>query len=210
MSVAINTFCNGRWKQNCYVIENDFDEALVIDPGGAVPEIEEYLSKKNLTPLAILNTHAHYDHLGGVAPLMAKYSIPFYLHPQDKSLMRQANLYRMLFDSRESICLPESSIDLDCGLNALHIGHFEITFLHTPGHTPGGTCISLGDNLFTGDTLLSSGPGRTDLPGGNKGDIEASIRLISKLSPSTQIWPGHGRPFFLNKIIKEVGDECKH
>jgi len=201
MTHTVTTFQNGKWQQNCYLVsDNATGFTLVIDPGSDAPSIQQRLAHHSLTPVAILNTHAHYDHIGGVAALMAHYQIAFYLNAADVKLMKQANLYKILFDSKESVVIPEPTHDLSPHEAKLQLGGFEITVLCTPGHTAGSTCLQIGTDLFSGDTLLPSGPGRTDLPGGDKAALAQSIELLGHLPNTTMVWPGHGRPFTLGSL----------
>ena len=150
------------------------------------------------TPIAILNTHAHYDHIGAVSALTQKYKIPFYLHKRDEELMKQANIYKILFESKDSITIPNFDRDLANREDELLIGDFKIGITHTPGHTPGGVCIQIGENIFGGDTLMYSGPGSTHLPGGNKCEMESSLNNLRKFPGNFLVYPGHGKPFSLD------------
>ncbi len=198
MTIEVIAIPNGKWKQNCYVLFAEGSRgALLIDPGSDVPLIEAQFEQHGLIPVAILNTHAHYDHIGAVAPLMAKYHIPFYLHYGDLKLLKQANLYKLLFDSRESVVVPEPTHELSPLETRVQIDEFEVQVLCTPGHTKGSCCLQIEKNLFTGDTLLSNGPGRTDLPGGEKAALTRSIELLRTLPEDITVWPGHGRSFSL-------------
>lgn len=196
---------NGKWKQNCYIVaDHDSGFGIVIDPGSDAASIRERLSLNVIEPVAILNTHAHYDHIGAVSGLMTYFDIPFYLNSADFKLMRQANLYRFIFDSKEAISIPESTHELTAQNTGLQLGGLEVTVLRTPGHTKGSVCLKIGDDLFSGDTLLPTGPGRIDLPGGDKIALEQSIELLRKLPYETTVWPGHGCSFILGGIWKKL------
>lgn len=204
MIYKVVTLPNGPWKQNCYVVfDTDSRRALVIDPGSDAPAILELISRDFLNPIAILNTHAHYDHVGAVSQLMEHFSIPFYLNLADSKLLKQANLYKILFGGKESIAIPKPTHDLSQQSSILHIGGFDVNVLITPGHTPGSTCLKVGGDLFTGDTLLPAGPGRTDLPGGNRFELEQSISLLSQLPGDTTVRPGHGKMFELDSLWRK-------
>lgn len=182
------------WRQNGYIVESISRHAIVIDPGAEAERFLGIISARKLTPLAILNTHAHYDHVGAVCRLMEHFAtLLFYLHGEDRSLLRQANLYRRLFGKGRSISLPSDFIDLTdfngCGLA---LGDFQVECISTPGHTKGSVCFRLGDHLFTGDTLLPNGAGRTDMPGGSVTQMQESIQLLLKLPSHLTMYPGHG------------------
>lgn len=205
MTHTIRALPNGKWKQNCYLVSDDTTGlALVIDPGSDAPFIQQQLLHHTLTPVAILNTHAHYDHIGAVAALMLHYKIPFYLNSADVKLLKQANLYKFLFDSKESVVIPEPTHELSPQEAMLQVGGFEVSVLCTPGHTKGSTCLQIGTDLFSGDTLLPNGPGRTDLPGGDKVALAQSVELLRRLPDATTVWPGHGRSFSLESLWEKL------
>lgn len=205
MTYSVTVLPNGKWKQNCYVVSDDATGvALLIDPGSDAPMIQQQLSHHALTPVAILNTHGHFDHIGAVAELMAHYKIPFYLDPADSKLVKQANLYKFLFDSKESVVIPEPTHELSPQNARLQVGDFEVSVLCTPGHTKGSTCLQIGTDLFSGDTLLPNGPGRTDLPGGDKVTLAQSVELLRRLPDATTVWPGHGRSFSLGSLWEKL------
>lgn len=192
------TVINGVWKQNCYLVINQKKQLIIIDPGSNADEIITHITNLDSEPLAVINTHAHYDHIGAVSALVAKFQIPFYLHKGDEKLLKQANLYKILFESKESVRIPKFDIDLAKKSKEFLIGDFLIQIIHTPGHTPGSTCILIGKNIFGGDTLMPNGPGRTDLPGGNKRDMELSMQYLRQLSDDFLVYPGHGQTFTLD------------
>ena len=205
MRYTVTTIPNGKWKQNCYAVSADATRAaLLIDPGSDAPLIEHVLAKHGLMPVAIVNTHAHYDHVGAVDRLMSKYKIPFYLHCADQKLLKQANLYKLLFDSRDSIVIPQPTHELTTLEPRIQLSEFEVNILFTPGHTQGSCCLLIDGDLFSGDTLLSNGQGRTDLPGGNKTSMLNSVELLRELPPTTTVWPGHGRSFALGSVWEKL------
>ena len=192
MGVQVTTFVNGRWRQNCYLVANTEGDALIIDPGSGAPEIAALAEKDGLRPLAILNTHAHYDHVGAVAELMDRYAAPFYLHGADGQLLKRANLYRMLFESRDPVRIPAVSYDIATLPADFTVGPFRLSWLSTPGHTDGSVCLRIDEFLFSGDTLMRGAVGRTDLPGGDRGRILASLRILMNLPGETVVFGGHG------------------
>jgi len=176
-------------------------QALIIDPGSDAETISGILKDRHQTPLAVFNTHAHYDHVGAIAALVEEFGIPFYLHGDDAELLRRANLYRMVFDSPEIVRIPQVTYDFRDMSSVFEIGHFQIEILHTPGHTPGSVCIRLDNHLFSGDTLMKSGAGRTDLPGGDSEALQKSIKLLSLLDGDIQVFSGHGRSVMLSDAL---------
>ncbi len=192
MNFQVEVFVNGRWRQNCYLIGSAQRNALIIDPGSDEAGIAARIEELGWRPLAILNTHAHYDHVGAVQGLKERYGIPFYLHEGDFALLRRANLYKMIFDSRKAVRIPDVDHDVAAKSDGIEIGEFELGVMYTPGHTEGSTCFRLGDCLFTGDTLMAEGGGRTDLPGGNREILTESHDRLSQMDGSLKVYGGHG------------------
>jgi len=204
MSVhQVTTFVNGKWRQNCYVVANAQRQALIVDPGSDPEAISELVTKLGVQPVAVLNTHAHYDHIGAVSGLLQKYGIPFFLHGQDEKLLKQANLYKILFESKTSVLIPPFGKDFAKEAEDLTVAGFSVRVIHTPGHTAGSVCLLIGNDLFSGDTLMPSGPGRTDLPGGDKAKLRDSLNRLRELPEDHLVYPGHGKPFTLQEFWKK-------
>jgi hydroxyacylglutathione hydrolase len=196
----VTTFVNGKWRQNCYLISNAQQEALIVDPGSDPEAIAKLITELDVRPVAILNTHAHYDHIGAISGLMQKYEIPFFLHGDDAKLLKQANLYKILFETKNSISIPPFCEDFAKGPADLRVAGFSVRVMHTPGHTAGGVCMLIGSNLFSGDTLMPGGPGRTDLPGGDKVKLKDSLQKLRELPDDYMVYAGHGKPFRLQEF----------
>lgn len=201
--LQVTTFVNGKWRQNCYLISNAQREALIVDPGSDPEAISKLINELDVQPVAILNTHAHYDHIGAISGLMQKYEIPFFLHGDDAKLLKQANLYKILFETKNSISIPSFGEDFAKGPEDLHVAGFFVRVIHTPGHTEGGVCLLIGSNLFSGDTLMPGGPGRTDLPGGDKVKLKDSLQKLRELPKDYLVYSGHGKPFMLHEFWKK-------
>jgi glyoxylase-like metal-dependent hydrolase (beta-lactamase superfamily II) len=195
----------GRWKENCYVVAGPGGDAIVIDPGGELAQIQAHVVERDLRVHAVLNTHAHYDHLGAVVPVVEQYGAPFHLHPADEDLLRRANFYRRLFLGEESIRIPSVDRELADG-EQLSFGSLEVGVVHTPGHTPGSVCFECDGELFTGDTVMAKHLGRTDLPGGDRDLLMASVALIAERYPEgTRLSPGHGEAAELGEVLSRLG-----
>jgi hydroxyacylglutathione hydrolase len=193
----------GRWKENCYVVSSA-EDAVVIDPGGELAQIRAHVEAARLRVHAVLNTHAHYDHLGAVVPVVAEYGVPFHLHPADEDLLRRANFYRTLFLGEESIRIPTIDVELADG-TALRFGGLELDVVHTPGHTPGSVCFVAAGELFTGDTVMARHLGRTDLPGGDRDVLLSSVQLLAeRYPPETRLHPGHGEEASLGEVLSRL------
>ena len=148
-------------------------QAMVIDPGGETAHILTAAEAENLNITLIVNTHGHGDHTAGNAPLKAQTGAPVLIHHLDAD--RYPGADRVLSDDDGTLQLGEITFDI----------------IHTPGHTPGGICLHAEGNLFTGDTLFVGDSGRTDLAGGHRPTLGASIRRLMKLPDDTVVWPGH-------------------
>lgn len=194
MSLKIGQITTGSWQQHCYIIYNDTYEAIIIDPGSEGEQIVQWIKDKHLNVLAILNTHAHYDHIGAVKVLKDIFSVPFFLNSHDLKLLKRANLYSKVFEGDHIIPIPKVDYYLDHIALPILLGSFSIQPLWTPGHTAGSSCFYIDSNLFVGDTLFHNKIGRTDLPGGNKKSLYKSLNHLSHFPKNTKIYPGHG-PF---------------
>jgi hydroxyacylglutathione hydrolase len=186
----VEKIINGPFQQNAYVIWNS-THSFIIDPGGDSDRIIDIIKSNNLSPSAILNTHAHLDHIGAISALIAYGQYPFYLHEDEIQLLNAANTYTGMFG------IP--NIDIPIVDNILNDTAFldfdgcEIKVIDTPGHTPGGVSFLFEDRLFTGDTLFSGSIGRTDLPGGSLEVLLNSIHTqLMELDDSIIVHPGHG------------------
>jgi glyoxylase-like metal-dependent hydrolase (beta-lactamase superfamily II) len=144
--------------------------AVVIDPGGEVDRIIEETRKEGLHIKYIFNTHGHGDHTAGNDRLKSLTGASIVRHKKEPG--------------------PEDDIPLDDDA-PFQVGEIVFAVFHTPGHTPGGVCLYAEGQLFTGDTLLVGDSGRTDLPGGHRPTLGASIRRLMKLPDDTIVWPGH-------------------
>lgn len=198
--MTIKGIVNGKWAENCYIISAN-NKAIVLDPGGNVDVISKYLNENKLELCAIINTHAHFDHVVAVADIKEIYQIPFYLHSKDERLLKSANLYMSLFEGESKIGIPSVDFYLDKISIPFLIEDFEINVLFTPGHTEGSVCFLIGNSLFTGDTLLKGTIGRVDLPGANKEKLKQSLTMISKLNSDLVLYPGHGEDTTLSREL---------
>ncbi|ALS78863.1 MBL fold metallo-hydrolase [Planococcus kocurii] len=185
----------GPIQTNCYIISNDQRECLIFDPGEESAKIEAVVKKKNFKPIAILLTHAHFDHIGAVDDIRDRYSIPVYLHDLEKEWLSRPNLN----GSGKYPAVPDYRIkDADILLTnekKLQISSFEIDVFHTPGHSPGSVSFSFGDEGFAivGDTIFHGSIGRTDLIDGSEKKLLKSIQDSLLTLPKQMIlYPGHG------------------
>ncbi|SES73418.1 Glyoxylase, beta-lactamase superfamily II [Natronincola peptidivorans] len=182
----------GVYGANCYVIADEkTNEAAVIDPGGDADKIMEVLQKNELDLRYILLTHGHGDHIGGVQELKEKTNAPVYVHKGDLNLLQDKNKNYSALMGGPVIEMTADSF-LEDG-SVLTLGDLKLKIIHTPGHTRGGVCIHVNNNVFTGDTLFANSIGRTDLVGGDFDIIIQSIKeKLFTLDDDSIVFPGHG------------------
>ena len=197
----IKTIKTGKWRENCYIVYDLSKSGFIIDPGDNYNEIIKYINNYNINVLAIVNTHAHYDHISAVSTLKDTLEVPFYLHSKDKRLLKSANLYRILFEGEQTITIPSIDHFLDECNESLIFNNIEVKVIETPGHTEGSVCFQIDNFLFTGDTLFEKDIGRVDLPGGNKEQLIESLKKISELPTSLKLYPGHGNSTILGFVM---------
>lgn len=185
----------GPIQTNCYVIADEASrQAVVIDPGGEPDRVMAALNKHGLTLAAIWLTHAHFDHIGAVPGLMARFSVPLALHPAERALYAQGGGARLFGFNLPP--MPEPTLWLAHG-QTLHVGAVPVEVRFVPGHTPGHVAFyaPAWQAVFGGDVLFQGGVGRTDLPGGDFAVLAHSIRTqLYTLPPATTVYPGHGDP----------------
>ncbi len=181
----------GSMKTFCYLIGCDSTkEAVVIDPGAEVTKITELAKSNNLIIKYIFNTHYHADHTNGNAKLKKMTHSKILIHNLDvNSLRKMISLIKIGTGNFSLSPYPDIIIEKEINFE---VGKITFKIIHTPGHTPGGICFYAEGNLFTGDTLFVGDSGRTDLRGGNRKTLGASLRnLMSRFPDETIIWPGH-------------------
>lgn len=184
-------------QENSYVVSDETGECIVVDAGFYYTEeytvLGEYLSAQGLKPVALVNTHCHFDHLLGVERLRGELGIPFYCHEGDAFWLSQAPRQAASFGFRMGEVSPADSY-LSEG-EIFHFGHSTLEVIHIPGHSPGHVTFYSreGGFLLAGDVLFRRSIGRTDLPGGDYDQLIAAIRgKLLTLPEETTVWPGHG------------------
>ena len=169
---------------NCYLLCDETEKlCAVVDPGGDAARVAAAVVDTGCAPCAILLTHGHYDHTGGVAELRAKWpDVPVYLNHRDQY---EGDAYlQQLFPP-----VPGAK-DYDEG-DTIQVGGLTVDVMATPGHSEGSVTLRCGDVLLCGDTLFAGSCGRTDFPGGSVKKIMASLKRLGSLEGDLQVYPGH-------------------
>jgi hydroxyacylglutathione hydrolase len=172
-------------------------DGVVIDPGDETPALLEAIARHRLNIRYILLTHAHLDHITGVAAAKKALGAPVGLHRADNFLYEAVVQQGQMFGLRVE---PQPKVDFFYdGEGPWRFGRYGVWVYHTPGHCPGGVCLAVGTEgqkertLFVGDTLFAGSIGRTDLPGGDLQTLLSSIRnVLFAFSDDTLVYSGHG------------------
>ena len=197
------TLPTGPLEVNCYIIGCEKTmKAAVIDPGGNADRILQRLSELKLQTVMIINTHGHFDHIGGNGDLLKATGAELIIHRDDSILLERAGEHAAAFGLRaEPSPAPTRLLNGD---ETLQLGELTLQVIHTPGHSPGGVCFYVDDYLFVGDTLFAGSIGRTDLPGGHHQLLIAGIKeKLLPLPENTKVYPGHGP-------MTTIGEEKLH
>ena len=178
----------GSYCVNCLILWQGTD-ALIVDPGQDADLIVSFLSDRGLAPQAILFTHGHFDHIGGLPGLLAKYpNLPVYAHPSDGPMF--GHPMNQMPPEYPRVAKPANLRDIREAPAAFPGFAFQV--LETPGHTPGSVCLKFGNLLLSGDTLFAGSCGRTDFPGGSMAAMRQSLAALAQLPAGTNVIPGHG------------------
>lgn len=179
---------------NCYIVfDEDTNIGAIIDSGDNAEEILQAAKQAQVTIAWVLLTHGHFDHILAVGDVQKATGAKLAIHKDDlwmlkaESLagsMRGFGLSRSTYEELRPDVLAEEGTEIA-------IGNLTATYLHTPGHTPGSSCIQIGDVLFTGDTLFRHECGRCDLEGGDFQKMLQSLKRLSEIPENLHVLPGH-------------------
>ena len=172
----------GPYQTNCYIVtENGKD--IIIDPG---VDAAEWVKANVTNPVAILNTHGHFDHVWSNQELKEHFKIPLYTPKGDVMLLQKSNWMPGL---------PPSYPDIEVeGDRTFDIGGIEVTFRHFPGHCPGCSVIEIGDAMFSGDFIFHQSIGRVDFPYSSPAEMKKSLKRFLEIGYDKKVYPGHGGP----------------
>lgn len=184
---------NGAFAENCYIVaDRERGEAVLVDPGEDADLFLGRLEDEHLALTGIWLTHAHLDHVLGVPRVVERTGAPIWLHPADRPLYDRVPMQAAAWLGATVPPLPPPDHELAPG-DTVRVGGYAFDVLHLPGHSPGHVAFVAPGLVLSGDVLFAGSVGRTDLPGGDAGQLLASIRdRLMSLPDATVVYPGHG------------------
>jgi hydroxyacylglutathione hydrolase len=192
--MILETIAVGPLQENCFILgDSETNEGVVIDPGAEPERILAVVARHGLKIKYLLNTHGHFDHIGGNREVLDATGAELLIHGGDVPFLSRAADVATMYGLNTENSPPPSRL-LEDGME-LVCGGLVMKVLHTPGHTPGGCCFYLEREgmVITGDTLFRDGVGRTDFPGSSHEALIAGIRSkLLTLPETTKAYPGHG------------------
>ncbi len=194
----------GPLMVNCYIVgDEESREAVVVDPGGDVDSIVHLLKEDELTLKYIIDTHVHFDHIGGNAGLKKATEAPLLIHPSEKEMLggmgSLASQWGLDFEPS-----PPPDDFLEDG-DEVKVGEITLEVIHTPGHSPGGISLKVKDMpmVLVGDCLFQFSIGRTDFPGASHAQLISTIKeRLLPLGDDCEVYPGHGPPTLMGREKK--------
>jgi hydroxyacylglutathione hydrolase len=192
--MIFETLVVGPLGVNCFILGcAESGEGVVVDPGGEPDKIIATITRLGLHIPCVINTHGHFDHVGGNRKLLEHTGAELLIHEGDVLYLSRAAEIAVKYGA-QSENSPQPDRFLEDRM-MISLGNYRIEILHTPGHTPGGSCLYIAAEglVITGDTLFADGVGRTDFPGGSHNELINSIRTkLLVLPDTTKVYPGHG------------------
>lgn len=190
--IKIESRVLGPVATNCYLIINlDNNESIIVDPADSPESIYDMVVRSASRPQAILLTHGHFDHIGGVKAVFEKTGAKVLISKEDEPMLSSSKLSLAAFCGgvQNNTAAYGNVADGD----VITLGESKIKVIATPGHTKGGVCYVCDNNVFTGDTMFFCSCGRTDFPGGSSQEIMQSLKKIADLKGDLTVYPGHDR-----------------
>ncbi|NPA59595.1 MAG: MBL fold metallo-hydrolase [Epsilonproteobacteria bacterium] len=178
--MQIKTQPMGMYQTNCYILSIQGQD-FIIDPG---VDAMKWIQENVTNPVAILNTHGHFDHVWSNAEVQKELNIPLYTPKGDIPMLKESDWMKDL---------PPSTPDIEVdGTQEFDFDGIKVKFTHFPGHSPGCSTIEIGDVMFSGDFIFERSIGRTDLPYSNPDDMRESLKRFKQIDYDKTIYPGHG------------------
>lgn len=193
----VETFPLGIYQANCYLLWKE-NHVIMIDPGGKSGDLIQHIKEKEGVVDAILLTHGHFDHIGGVDYFVAAFNCPVLIDESDEPLLHDTYLNGSITGRESIVNTPVHFYKV--GINKVNNFQFEAIF--APGHTHGCTMLKFDSILFSGDVLFQGTIGRCDLPMSDNKEMKESLKMIKKLDSSLIVYPGHGPSTTLNEELK--------
>jgi hydroxyacylglutathione hydrolase len=191
VTLVVDRYALGPIQTNCYVLRADrgAPEAAVVDPGGDAAELRLQLARSGSACAAILITHGHFDHLGGVADLAEGTGAPVYMPEGERDRLEQYPQFAPAGVPGRSY-VPDHLLE---GGETISVAGLELECIAIPGHSPAHVAFYTDGCLFSGDLLFAGSVGRVDLPGADWDTLLDSVRtLVGRYPPETVVYPGHG------------------
>ena len=197
--INIKTVQCNMIDENCYIVNDETKECMIVDCGamGIFEEtfIKDYIKEKGLKPVLYVLTHGHFDHIMGSKFVKDAYGLQPVISDRDAEMYKNFKQDARSFGLEVDYDMPVIGRCVNDG-DEVKFGSHTFKVIHTPGHSQGSVVYYCEeeDVCFTGDTLFRGSIGRTDLPGGSMFQIIQSLRMLTQLPDSTQVYPGHGEP----------------
>lgn len=195
--IYVEAFSLNPLQENTYLLWNEKRNAIIIDPGCYFTAEEEtlqnFIENKNLSPVQLINTHCHIDHVFGLKWAAKKYNLQLYIHQKEEQVLQFAPVTGMMWGL--SVDLYKGPFHFLEHGDIINFDEDKLQILLTPGHSPGSICLYCREQNFVigGDVLFLESIGRTDLPGGNHQQLLQSIKEHLFVLPyETIVYPGHG------------------
>ena len=189
--MKVQTLTVGPLEENCYlVVDESTNRAVLIDPGDEPARILAALHASGATLESVWLTHAHFDHLGGLAAVLREHPVPVHMHPLNAPLHAGAVDHALRYGVRIEEP-PAADRELAEG-DRVKVGSQELSVMHVPGHAPGHVAFYNDEVVFGGDCLFAGSIGTTDIPFGNRDELNASVSRLIALGDHLTLLPGHG------------------